>query len=95
MAVGADQLALRDLVEDRLAPKAAKGHHADLAALRRTRQMIPVHRCMVEDPAAVRARSVALEPSIPLEEFAPMLFAHATPLDACALPVRRVVLLST
>lgn len=95
MAVGADQFALRDLVENSLAPKSAQDHHAHLTTLGVAREMIPVHSGVMERATTVGARLAVLHGSIPGEKGLPVLLAHADALVTRPAPVRGVVLLPT
>jgi hypothetical protein len=93
MAVGADQLTLRDLLEDGLTPKTTKNHVAHLSSLGRSRKMVPLHRRVMKDSAAVDTRTTRLQRSIPGDERAPMLLPHLHSLGARASPVLSVVFL--
>ena len=63
MAVCTHELALGDLIPDGK-PCASMHEGAHLEALRLARKMIPVHRCVVEATAAVRAGSRFLDLSM-------------------------------
>ena len=65
MAVGTDQLALRDLIQNRRSAKTALNHVAHFAPLRGAGQMIPLHGRVVERSAAVGTALPILERSIP------------------------------
>jgi hypothetical protein len=91
MAVGADQLTLGDLREDRLPTEASESHVADLTPLRRTWQVIPVHRSMMKNGAAIDAGR-ALQASIPLHEVPAIDLAHLDSIDTRPAPVGGVVL---
>jgi len=69
MAVRADELALRDLGKDSSTAVAAKvAHVVDSLA---TGQVIPTHRGVMKEAAAVSARHARLEVVMPLNRFAP------------------------
>ena len=79
MAVGAYELALRDLVENALTA-AATGEDGDVCVLGKPRKVIPLHRGGMEDTTAVGARTSSLELDIPLQErsMPPLVLGHST-----------------
>jgi hypothetical protein len=76
MAVGADQLALRDLVQDRFAAESPQHEVAHLTPLIHTRQMVPLHRCVMENATAVGTWPTILQLSVPGEQSAAVVLAH-------------------
>lgn len=75
VAVGAHQLALRNLGQDLFAREVPLRHARQLEAFDRSRSMVPLHRRVVEHVPAVRARSTLFEADAPRAEFsaAPLL----------------------
>jgi hypothetical protein len=92
MAVGTDQLALCDLLENRLPPEAPQDHVADFAPLCCARKVIPLHGGMVKDAATVSAGVAFLQTSIPGHQLAPMLSSQRKPASSSLTPVLGVVL---
>src|SRR5262245_7838134 len=67
MAVGTHELAFFDLCEDQGAVVPLQ-HGTHVADLQLPRQVIPVHRCRVEDATAIRAGSQGLDSRVPRDE---------------------------
>lgn len=94
MAVGADQLTLRYLVQDGLAPETASQKLAYLARLDRPGKVIPVHRGVMEDSAAIRAGHRGLQLAVPGDSVCDALLASPKSLVTRHSPVLSVVLAS-
>jgi hypothetical protein len=79
MAIGTDELTLRDFVEDD-APAVAAQERADLGDLRRAQEVVPRHGQRVEGGAAIGAGLPCLELPIPLGhlEMSRTVLAEAT-----------------
>ena len=67
MAVRAHQFALRDLIQNALAPTSA-GQKAEIFGLLKAGKVIPLHCCGMEHAAAVRTGLALLEADVPRHE---------------------------
>ena len=94
MAVGADQLAFRDLIEDCLAPESSTHEIAELSMLSASRKVIPLHGRVMERTSAIGARP-GLQLPVPLHEVSAPPFPHLNPFIPGAPPVLSVVFPTT
>lgn len=72
MTVCTDEIAFGDFSQHAPSTSRPIDQIADVGSLGDTRPVIPRHRRRVKDTATVRARTIALEVSVPLDQFAPV-----------------------
>jgi hypothetical protein len=92
MTVCTHEVAFGDFVEDPALAMCPVYQGAQLSDLDLAGPMIPLHRRRMEDAAAVRARSVLLESSIPLDDLSPVATLLLEPAWTGSAVIRRVVI---